>query len=315
MTNSDKIESLRRLPWYSVDLPDEVTTGVGMIHYDERRLLYTLARDYFSGAGRIVDGGAFFGTSSLSLGFGLRDRDYKKERVIDAFDIFILESYGLKHYCKPAGWFGKKLRAGDNMRFIYERNIAPVAEYISVHEGDLLNAPWNSGPIEILFSDISKSWQLNDHIIRNWIAALIPETGILIQQDQVQEYHVWVAITMEMLADYFEIIDYTPFSSMVFRLKSEIPAQVLEKCMSANITNAEKEHYYLSFLNRFRRVGMGRYKGWTLGMVEVGLAVTYQQMGDLDKARHTLKQCEEKFRNVPDTLRRVAEIRKSIGNA
>jgi hypothetical protein len=314
MTHPDKIESLRRLPWYSVELPGEVERGKGMIHSDERRMLYTLARDYFSGAGRIVDGGAFFGTSSLALGFGLRDRGYKKEPVIDAFDIFILDEYGLKHYCEPSGWFGRKLKAGNNMRFIYERHIAPVAEYISIHEGDLLKMPWKSGPIEILFSDISKSWQLNDHIIRNWIAALIPETGILIQQDQVQEYHVWVAITMEILADYFETIDYTPFSSMVYRLKSEIPAHVLEKCMSANITKDEMEHYYLSFLNRFRRVGMGRYTGWTLGMVEVGLAVTYgHHIGDLDKARHTLRQCEEKFRNVPDTLRRVADFRRIIG--
>jgi hypothetical protein len=314
MTNPERIESLRRLPWYSVDLPDAVTNGIGMIHYDERRLLYTLARDYFSGAGRMVDGGAFFGTSSLSLGFGLLDRGYRKEPVIDAFDLFIIEEYGLKHYCKPTGWFGKKIKPGDSMRFIYEGNVAPVADYISIHEGDLLKMPWKSGPIEILFSDISKSWELNDHILRNWIAALIPETGILIQQDQVQEYHVWVAITMEILADYFETIDFTPFSSMVYRLKSEIPAHVLEKCMHANITAEEKVHYYLRFLDRFRRVGMGRYTGRNLGMVEVGLAVTYHQIGDMDKARHTLKHCGEKFRNVADTMNRVAEVGKLVGN-
>jgi hypothetical protein len=315
MTHPDKIESLRRLPWYSVDLPAEVEAGKGMIHPDERRLLYTLARDYFSGAGRIVDGGAFLGTSSLSLGFGLRDRGYKKERVIDAFDIFIIDDYGAQNYCDNGGWFGKKTKAGDNMRHIYERNIAPVADYISIHEADLLKTPWTSGPVEILFSDISKSWELNDHIIKNWIGSLLPETGILIQQDQVQEYHVWVSITMEILAEYFETIDYTPFSSMVYRLKSEIPAHVMEKCMRANITKEEMEHYYLSFLNRFRRVGMGRYTGWHLGMVEVGLAIVHYQTGDHEKALHTLKQCEEKFRAIPDTVNRVTEIRKLLGKA
>lgn len=316
MTNPDKIESLRRLPWYSADLPAEVDTGVGMIHPDERRMLYTLARDYFSGAGRIVDGGAFLGTSSLSLGFGLRDQGCKKERIIDAFDVFIADAYMAQHYGDLAAWSGKKIKAGDNMRFIYEKNVAPVADYIAIHEGDLLKAPWKSGPIEILFSDISKSWELNDYIIKNWIAALLPETGILIQQDQVQEYHVWVSITMEILMEYFEFIDFTPFSSMVYRLKSEIPAHVLEKCMSANITKEEMEHYYLSHLNRFRRFGMGRYTGCNLGMVELGLAVTYgMHIGDLDKAHHTLKQCEEKFRNVPDTMTRLAAIRKSLGKA
>jgi len=314
MIPSAKIESLRRLPWYSVDLPTEVMNGLGMIHPDERRLLYTLARDYFTGAGRIIDGGAFFGTSSLSLGFGLRDRGYQRERVIDAFDNFIIDEYGVKHYTKPAGWFRKGISAGDNMRSIYEQNIAPIAEYVTIHEGDLLKAPWNSGPIEILFSDVSKSWQLNDHIIRNWITALIPETGILIQQDQVQEYHIWVSITMEMLADYFETIDYTPYSSVVYRLKSEIPAHALDRCMSANITKDQMEQCYLSFLRRFQRVGMGRYTGWHLGMVHVGLAVTYgSHIGDLDKARHALRQCEENFGNIPDTMRRVADYRKLIG--
>ena len=47
MTIPDKIESLRRLPWYSEDLPGEVAYGKGMIHFDERRMLYTLTRDYF----------------------------------------------------------------------------------------------------------------------------------------------------------------------------------------------------------------------------------------------------------------------------
>jgi hypothetical protein len=317
MPTPAKIESLRRLPWYSVELPQEVDCGKGMIHPDERRMLYTLTRDYFSGAGRIIDGGAFLGTSSLALGFGLRDRGYKKEPVIDSFDMFTLDPYGLEHYIDRTGPFKKRpLKVGDSIRFLYEKNVAPVADYICIHEGNLLEEPWKSGPIEILFSDVSKSWELNDHIIRNWIAALIPETGILIQQDQVQEYHVWVAITMEILADYFETIDFTPFSSMVYRLKSAIPAQVLEKCMRANITDEELEHYYLSFLNRFRSIGMGRYTGWNLGMVEAGLVATYAfHIRDLDMARHALKQCEEKFRNVPDTMRRLAEIKKHLGPA
>jgi hypothetical protein len=121
---------------------------------------------------------------------------------------------------------------------------------------------------------------------------------------------------MEILADYFETIDFTPYSSMVYRLKSVIPAQVLEKCMRDNITDEELEHYYLRFLNRFRSVGMGRYTGCNLGMVELGLVVTYGfHIHDVDKARHALAQCEEKFRNVPDTMRRAADLRRRLDEA
>ena len=58
---------------------------------------------------------------------------------------------------------------------------------------------------------------------------------------------------------------------------------------------------------------MGRYTGCNLGMVEAGLVATYAfHIHDLDMARHALKQCEEKFRNVPDTMRRLAEIKKHL---
>ena len=173
---------------------------------------------------------------------------------------------------------GKEIKTGDNIRFAYEQKISSVAEYIEVHEGNLLDKPWTRGPVEILFSDVSKSWELNDYILRNWISALIPGTGILIQQDQIQEAHVWVGITMEILREYFEFLDYTMYS--------------------------------------FRRVGMGRYKGWTLGMIEVGLVGLYAlHIRDFDKARHALKQCEEKFGGIPDTMNRLASLRPHIPGA
>jgi hypothetical protein len=309
MNTTERIDALRHKPWYSADLPAEVSSGEGLIHADERRMLYTLARDFFTGTGRIIDGGAYLGASSLSLGYGLKDRGYQKDPVIHAFDTFIIDEYTVQNYLSSAN----NIKAGKNIRFLYERNIAPVVDYITIHEGDLRLAPWQWGPIEILFSDVSKSWSLNDYIILNWISALLPETGILIQQDQVQEWHVWVAITMEILADYFEFVDYTFYNSAVYRLKYEIPDRVLQKCLSSNISAADMEYYYLSFLERFRRIGMGRYKGANLGMVEAGLVVTYGlHIGDLDKARRALRECEEKFHHIPDTMARLAAIKRVL---
>jgi hypothetical protein len=182
-----------------------------------------------------------------------------------------------------------------------------------VHEGDLTKIKMRTEPIEIIFSDVSKRWALNDYIIENWLRALIPETDILIQQDQIQEYHVWVAITMGIMQEYFELIDYVMYSSIVYRLKREIPERVIQKCLSKNITAAEIEYYYSNWVDRFRRMGMGRYKGWTLGMVELGLAVTYGfHIGDLDKARYVLHTCEQKFQGIPDTMSRVAAIKKHV---
>ena len=309
----DKIEALRRLPWYSIEQPADVLSGRGMIGDDERRLLYTLTKDYFSDSGRIIDGGAYLGSSSLALGLGLKHRNFPKRKVIDAFDMFIMQEIFVHNYLDRSDPLSQNVKPGDYVRHIYDRNTAEVAEYITVHDGDVRAKPWNGDPIEILFCDISKTPETNDYIIENWIPALLPEIGVLIQQDQVEENHVWVTITMEMLIDYFEFIDYTANCSMVYRLKREIPSSILERCLQKNITHQDREFYYKSFLDRFRRVGMGRFSGWRLGMVELGLAVLYgRYMGDVEKAEYTLKQIEAQFSQIPDTMYRLTKIRRLL---
>lgn len=310
---SESIENLRRLPWYSIDLPWQLSDGRGMIFDDERRLLYVLARDYYCGDGSIIDGGTYLGDSSLALGHGLKDRQYPAAPVIHAYDLFIIDEGSIENHLVESDAPGRTLKGGDNVQFIYENRTAEVSQYIQIHAGDVTQMQWTGGPIEILFSDISKSWGVNDYIMQNWIPSLIPERGILIQQDQVQQYHVWVGITMEMLSDHFEYIDYVKNSSAVYRLRRPIPKADLTRCLSANISNDDMERAYLGYLERFRRVGMGRYTGWHLGMVEVGLIATYGfHIGDMDKARHAWDACAEKFSNVPDTMHRLNEIKRHM---
>jgi hypothetical protein len=107
-----RIERLRTKPWYTVDLPPEVATAVGMISADERRLLYTLARDYYTGAGRIIDGGAYLGCSSLALGWGLKHQCYPEEPVIDAFDIFLIDAHSIAHHWRPEFAPGRDIKGG-----------------------------------------------------------------------------------------------------------------------------------------------------------------------------------------------------------
>jgi hypothetical protein len=301
-------DSLKRLPWYSINEVPDVGSGQWMISPDERRLLYTLAKDYYSGTGRIVDGGSFLGSSAFALGQGLRDRAYTPVPVIDAFDLFLIDAHSIQHHL--AGADGAKVKPGDDVRYIFERNTSAISQYIDVHQGDIRAKPWSKGPIEIIFNDLSKGWSTNDYIITNWLPALIPGRGILIQQDQLQEWHVWLSISMEILSEYFEFIDFVHNCSMVYRLLRPIPESALRQCLRANLTPEQMIHYYTRFLDRFRRVGMGRYSDWHLGMAEAGLVVTTGlHAGERDRALGLLRSCEQKFRNIPDTLSRLATIR------
>lgn len=307
-------DRLKAMPWYSIDLPAPLVDGRGMIFEDERRLLYTLTRDFYRGEGRIIDGGTYVGDSSLALGYGLKERNYPRTPIIDAFDLFIIDDLAVRRYWRASDAPDVSIKGGDSIRFLYDQRTASVADYIRVHEGDVTLTPWAGEPIEILFSDIDKGWHINDYILLSWFPSLIPGRSVLIQQDQVQEYHVWVAITMEMLAGHFEWIDYVKFSSAVYRPVRAISTSDVQCCLSGNISPDDMERAYLSWIERFRRQGAGRYTGWHLGMVEAGLIITYGlHVKDLDKAKHAWKVCWKRFENVPDTVSRLNEIRQVIG--
>ena len=59
-------------PAESTLLPLEVRQARTMLSAQELELLYTLARDQYTGQGEIIDGGAFLGGSTLALATGLR---------------------------------------------------------------------------------------------------------------------------------------------------------------------------------------------------------------------------------------------------
>ena len=81
-------------PAESTTLPVEVRSVKTMLSAQELELLYTLARDQYTGRGEIVDGGAFLGGSTLALANGLRDnrRVQDKNGRIHSYDLFRADS-------------------------------------------------------------------------------------------------------------------------------------------------------------------------------------------------------------------------------
>src|SRR5438067_2369515 len=62
------------VPWnrFLVDLPQDVAAIPSMMSVGERKFLYGLAKDYYTGAGRIIDAGTFLGASTRCFGAGLQ---------------------------------------------------------------------------------------------------------------------------------------------------------------------------------------------------------------------------------------------------
>jgi SAM-dependent methyltransferase len=236
--------------WHMTPLPAACANVPTMLVPDELRLLVHLAKDYYSGAGVIVDAGSFLGGSTVALAEGLRRNGRAKRegaaKVIHSFDRFEVEDW------TRGKFFPETTPAGADFREQFERNIAPYADLVDVHAGDITAHEWSGGPIELLFIDVAKHWTVCDAVTWQFFPHLIPGRSLVIQQDYL--YHHWVAwlhVTMEFYADYFEYVCDTEVNSVVFRYTKKIPESVLRRDTVASLTLAEKIELMDRAANRF----------------------------------------------------------------
>ena len=90
---NDNLRTLVRRPWRDLSLPPDATGIPTMLSKLERRLLYSLARDY-AGEGAIVDAGSFLGGSTAALLAGVRDRPERwSGPPVASYDLFQVDEY------------------------------------------------------------------------------------------------------------------------------------------------------------------------------------------------------------------------------
>ncbi len=186
-----------------------------MLNPEELQMLRWLTREYYSGSGAIIDAGCFLGGSTISLASGLAESG--KPGSIHSYDLFIADDYSALHFFS-AGQFG----SGESFLHVFEHETAPFASMVTIHAGDIMLQRAPMRETEVLFVDISKTVQINDHIIREFFPTLIPGRSIVIQQDYLHYVLPWLHITMEKFADHFELLCDTEFNSVVFGLTRQI---------------------------------------------------------------------------------------------
>jgi SAM-dependent methyltransferase len=212
--------------WLGHELPEAATSVPTMLMADELRLLHHLAEEHVSGVDAVVDCGCFLGGSTVALADGLRRnltrRAQTERRLIHVYDRFLVEDW------TRGAFFPESTPTGASFRDRFDRNVAPYAELLEVHEGDVEAQRWTGGPIELLFVDIAKHWTTCDWVTRELFPHLIPGRSIVVQQDYLYErWTGWLHVTMEFYADYFEYVCDTGLNSVVFRYTKPIPPEVL----------------------------------------------------------------------------------------
>jgi hypothetical protein len=255
----------------TVTLPSELGQVKTMLSTEELALLYTLARDTYTGRGEIVDGGAFLGGSTLALGCGLRDnrRVADKAGRIYSYDMFVPEQYSAHHLAS--------FPPGTTNRQCYDATIAPIASYVRTFEGDIKTFPWDPArPIEILFIDVAKSWDINDFLLHQFFPRLIPGVSHVIQQDYHWPHVPWLSVTMELLSDYFTYLGSMPWATAHYRCERAIEPGVLPRRLM-DLGN-DKLRELAERAQRFDRGG----REWTAQ--QFNLVCLHWSLGDLATA-------------------------------
>jgi hypothetical protein len=284
---------LRARPWRFVEVPDAVAGVPTMLSYRELQLLHWLARDYFTGAGRIVDGGSFLGGSTAALASGLAARaDGPRGAAIASYDLFRVEEYTLAQFAA----FLPDPTVGASFRPVFDANIAPWARHVEVREGDACAIGWSGEPIEVLFLDIVKTWQVNDLVLAQFLPCLMPGRSVIVQQDYLWGSCHWIHLTMELLDGSVERLDAMANGSVVYLLTAPVPPDLI----GARLAELLEPDRQRQLMNR----AVERWQGDERGLVELARAMMTAELdgkpsglAELDAvlARHAdsvrVKQC------------------------
>jgi hypothetical protein len=198
------------------------------LEQDEFDMYQATAANHFSGEGLIIDAGCFTGYSTLALclgatsvsGISLQPRSIVALDRFVATDLYIVENF-LEH--------GVDIRYGESYLQAFLDRLASYRDFLDVRAGELTLVGRITSPIEILAIDIAKSPGLNNYIMRNWYSLLRPRHSIVIHQDFYAPTQPWIAASMGMLMDYFEVSVSKAGESASFMLKRPISADAIMK--------------------------------------------------------------------------------------
>jgi hypothetical protein len=278
---------LRAEPWRTVAMGAEIADCVSMLSTEEKQFLYWVTSEYFEGSGAIVDAGCFVGGSTVALAAGLaaaRGREtWGPMAQLHSYDMFLVDDYMQQWYFER-----NNLRPeGNRFRNIFDANTTAWRQVLEVHDGDIMTFSWDRDLIEILFIDICKRWDVNDHVTREFFPHLIPGRSLVIQQDFFHHREYWVILTQELLQDYFEYICFIRWNTAVFRCvkavdQAAIPLRLRE--------------LGLPELDRLLRRHIARHNApYQVGMLSCALAFLHLDFGSIEEARHIHEEVSAKY--------------------
>jgi hypothetical protein len=297
---SDPLLNLIQRPWRGLSLPPDAVGIPTMLSKSERRLLYSLARDYATGDASLVDAGCFLGGSTAALLAGVRDRpDRWTGPPVESYDLFRVEAFTIEKFFRDY----PDAQVGESFRPRFDSHVAPFDVSHVVHEGDITEIGWSGEPIDVLFLDVLKSWEINDAVLRDFFPSLVPGRSVIVHQDYGWGETPWIPITVELMRDSLVLLDWMEWGSHVFFVERELPAAVLESGVGGLDLDTKLA---------LSEQAVARAEGWVQGMLEVSRTFLIAERDGPKAALAELASIVERHPGHPFVLACIDDVRPMI---
>lgn len=258
MADRSKDELLRvieRKPWQSEPVPGCLENPKGMIGAEERSCYYWLGKEWYSGKGYVIDAGAFVGASTFCFAAGVHASGHHRfdgKPPIHAYDFFkVVDDYVGESISRDF----RPVTKGESYLDVFEYQIGRFGDLITPHPGDFMQQQWAGEPVEILFIDISKTLNLNAHVVNLFFRCLIPGQSIVIHQDYYHCWHPYIHYSMEYFRDEFELVDeHVEYQSRVWRLIKPLPKEKVDRIARNELGEEERMALLNTLIDRSSKV-------------------------------------------------------------
>lgn len=227
-------DAIRTRPWNSrhFALPGWTRTYPTMLTQEEMRMLAWVAENT-PVEGAVIDLGAFLGGSSVSLALGAEKASPPKR--VHSYDRFRLDEKVKFQFLYRKG---HGFVAGEDALPVFQRFTRPFARTIEIHQGDVREARWDNSPVAILFVDLSKTTEINDHLLATFFPALRPGS-VIVQQDFLFFRNPWLYPTMQKLEGSVEMLTHTDQNSVIFGVHRTPTPEELRACAAKHTSYDE----------------------------------------------------------------------------
>ena len=205
-------------------------------------LLYTIARDHYTGAGDIVETGSFLGATSRALCDGLHQNERVELKIarVNCFDHFVHESQNYEKYVKG------RVQPGASMLPVFAETLAGHLEKVNIFDVSLRTYRWSGRPIELLVLGSQRTPQAVAAAAKEFFPFLAPGRSFVLARDFRSPFRPWAAYGMLSVANHFELV-LSVGSFALFLCKSPVPSWSLTRLVQNDFSINERIDLLRSF--------------------------------------------------------------------